>query len=58
MAQNIPKTTKQWVIVGENDFDSLNFIEADVPELAQNEVLVKCRFLHSAHFVRLSLVFH
>lgn len=43
MAQDIPKTTKQWTVVGENGFDSLHFGEADVPELGDGQVLVKCR---------------
>ncbi|KAL1956440.1 hypothetical protein VTO42DRAFT_7327 [Malbranchea cinnamomea] len=41
MAESIPKTTKQWNVVGYNGFDSLKFSEQPVPELGDNQVLVK-----------------
>ncbi|OJD18772.1 hypothetical protein AJ78_01243 [Emergomyces pasteurianus Ep9510] len=41
MAQPIPETTKQWSLVSQNGFDSLKFTEEPVPELHDNQVLVK-----------------
>lgn len=51
MAQDIPKTTKQWVVAGEKGFDSLSFTENDIPALGDNQVLVKCKrsYLPSSH---------
>lgn len=43
MMQNIPKTTKQWTVVGTDGFDSLKFSEVPVPALGDNQVLVKFR---------------
>lgn len=37
----IPKTTKQWTVTGQNGFDSLKFSEESIPELGDNQVLVK-----------------
>lgn len=44
MSQSIPKTTKQWRVVGHNGFDSLEYSEQPVPELGDNQVLVKSKF--------------
>ena len=41
MAQSIPKTTKQWSIIGQDGFDSLKYTEQPVPDLGDNQVLVK-----------------
>lgn len=41
MAQDIPKTTKQWIVTGQNDFDSLKLTETEIPQLSDHEVLVK-----------------
>jgi NADPH:quinone reductase-like Zn-dependent oxidoreductase len=39
---SLPKTTKAWVVEGQNDFDSLQFkADAPVPEPSNYEVLVK-----------------
>jgi len=43
MAQDIPKTTKQWKVKGTSGFDDLEFSEAPVPELGDSQVLVKMR---------------
>jgi hypothetical protein len=43
MAQSIPKTTKQWNIIGQDGFDSLKYTEQPVPELGDNQVLVKSK---------------
>ncbi|KZZ95836.1 alcohol dehydrogenase [Moelleriella libera RCEF 2490] len=48
MAQDTPKTTKQWNVSshdGSQGFDALKYTEQDVPELGHSEVLVK---LHAA----------
>lgn len=44
MAQSIPKTTKQWNITGLDGFDSLKYTEQPVPDLGDNQVLVKSKF--------------
>ena len=37
-------TMKQWVVAGTGGFDDLKYDEkAPVPELGENDVLVKCR---------------
>ncbi|KAH7329433.1 hypothetical protein B0I35DRAFT_474038 [Stachybotrys elegans] len=42
MPQEIPKTTKQWKVVGRNGFDSLQFDEkAPVPEYGDRDVVVR-----------------
>ncbi|KAK7409513.1 hypothetical protein QQX98_008297 [Neonectria punicea] len=41
MAQLIPKTTLQWNVIGLDGFDSLKYTEQPVPELGDNQVLVK-----------------
>ncbi|KAK7429467.1 hypothetical protein QQZ08_004059 [Neonectria magnoliae] len=41
MAQPIPKTTLQWNVIGLNGFDSLKYTEQPVPELGDNQILVK-----------------
>lgn len=41
MAQSVPKTTKQWNIIGLDGFDSLAYSEQPVPELGDNQVMVK-----------------
>lgn len=44
MAQDIPKTTKQWAISsqdGSAGFDALKFSEEQIPALGDSEVLVK-----------------
>ncbi|KAL6410042.1 alcohol dehydrogenase [Ilyonectria robusta] len=41
MAQAIPETTKQWNVVGTSGFDLLKFSEQPVPELGDNDVLVR-----------------
>jgi hypothetical protein len=43
MAQSIPKTTKQWNIIGQDGFDSLKYTEQPVPKLGDNQVLVKSK---------------
>ncbi|KAF9889331.1 hypothetical protein FE257_007441 [Aspergillus nanangensis] len=43
MVQPVPTITKQWTITGHNGFDSLKYSEAPVPELGDNQVLVKLR---------------
>ncbi|KAI0887026.1 NAD(P)-binding protein [Annulohypoxylon maeteangense] len=41
-----PSTTKQWVVTGtEKGFDELQFTEAPIPQVGENEVLVK---IHAA----------
>ncbi|KAF7564030.1 hypothetical protein G7046_g117 [Stylonectria norvegica] len=40
MAQSIPKTAKQWHVTG-TDFEHLKFSEDAVPEVGDNDVLVK-----------------
>lgn len=43
MSQDIPKTTKQWYVAAEGtEFDRLTFTDAEIPELGDNEALVKC----------------
>jgi hypothetical protein len=38
-----PSTMKQWTVEGKDGFESLKFNEkAPVPELGENDVLVKC----------------
>lgn len=44
MSQSIPKTTKQWRVVGHNGFDSLEYSEQPIPELGDNQVLIKSEF--------------
>lgn len=40
-----PSTTKQWVVEGQNGFESLKFNEkAPVPEIGGKDVLVKSRY--------------
>ncbi|PGH01998.1 hypothetical protein GX51_04930 [Blastomyces parvus] len=41
MAQQIPKTAKQWILTSQNGFGSLKFTEEPVPQLEDHEVLVK-----------------
>lgn len=41
MAQSIPKSTKQWNVIGQDGFDSLKYTEQPVPELGDSQVLVK-----------------
>ncbi|WYZ39754.1 hypothetical protein EsH8_IV_000095 [Colletotrichum jinshuiense] len=41
MAQAIPKTVKQWSVIGQDGFDSLKFTEQEVPEIGDNQALVK-----------------
>lgn len=41
MAQDIPKTTKRWIVTGMTGFDALRFDEVPVPELGDSQVLVK-----------------
>ncbi|KAH6973082.1 hypothetical protein BKA56DRAFT_593252 [Ilyonectria sp. MPI-CAGE-AT-0026] len=43
MSQSIPKTTKQWRVVGHNGFDSLEYSEQPILEVGDNQVLVKIR---------------
>ena len=45
MSQDIPKTTKQWVVAGQTGFDSLNYTEAPIPKVGDTEVLVQRKFL-------------
>lgn len=45
MEQSIPKTSKQWSLAGQNGFESLKFTEEPVPELDDNHVLVKSKFI-------------
>ena len=40
-----PTTTKQWVVSGQNGFDSVNLVEkADVPKLGDHDVLVNIHY--------------
>ncbi|KAH8422487.1 zinc-dependent alcohol dehydrogenase family protein [Aspergillus melleus] len=39
----IPKTTRQWTVVGDNGLESLQYTEQPVPELGDRQVLVKIR---------------
>lgn len=41
MALPIPKSTKQWTVVGHDRFESLKYSGGLVPELGDNQVLVK-----------------
>ncbi|CAM1505184.1 Fc.00g108210.m01.CDS01 [Cosmosporella sp. VM-42] len=41
MSQSIPQTVKQWNVVGKDGFDSLKLTEQPLPELGDNQVLVK-----------------
>ncbi|KAJ5605576.1 hypothetical protein N7510_008357 [Penicillium lagena] len=41
MALSIPKTTKQWTVVGHDGLESLKYSEKPIPELGDNQVLVK-----------------
>lgn len=44
MAQDIPKTTKQWNVTardGKDGFNALKYSEKAVPELGDSQVLVK-----------------
>lgn len=41
MAQDIPKTTKQWHVTGNEGFDSLKFDEVPTQEVGDGQVLVK-----------------
>lgn len=45
MAQPVPKTTKQWNVVGYDGLESLKYSEQPVPELGDTEVLVRSKFL-------------
>lgn len=47
MAQPVPKTTKQWNVVGYDGLESLKYSEQPVPELGDTEVLVRSKFLVS-----------
>lgn len=40
-AQSIPKTTKQWNVAGHDGVESLEFTEQPVPQLGDNQVLVR-----------------
>jgi hypothetical protein len=44
MALPIPETTKQWTVVGQDGLESLKYSEGPVPELGDNQVLVKSMF--------------
>lgn len=44
-AQSIPKTTKQWNVAGHDGVESLEFTEQPVPQLGDNQVLVRSKFL-------------
>lgn len=40
-----PSTMKQWTVEGQDGFESLKFNEkAQVPEIGENDVLVKCNY--------------
>jgi len=41
MAQDIPKTTKQWHVTGTDGFDSLKLTEVPTQEVGDGQVLVK-----------------
>jgi NADPH:quinone reductase-like Zn-dependent oxidoreductase len=41
MAHNIPKTTKQWSVTGTSGFDDLKFSETPVPQVGDNQCLVR-----------------
>jgi len=45
MAQDIPKTTKQWHVTGTDGFDSLKLTEVPTQEVGDGQVLVK---MHAA----------
>ena len=44
MSQSIPKTVKQWNVVGKDGFDSLKLSEQPLADLGDNQVLVKRKF--------------
>ncbi|KAK6949267.1 hypothetical protein Daesc_009341 [Daldinia eschscholtzii] len=50
MAQSIPKTTKQWNVVGYNGIESLKFSEPPVPELGDTEVLPRDLIVTQGNF--------
>ncbi|KAL0931461.1 putative alcohol dehydrogenase [Colletotrichum truncatum] len=50
MAQPIPKTVKQWNVTGQDGLDSLHFTEQMVPEIGDNDVLVKRKTPHYLEF--------
>ncbi|KAM0263360.1 hypothetical protein ACHAQJ_001216 [Trichoderma viride] len=41
MAEVIPKTSKVWRVTGYDGFDALKFTEENIPDVADNQVLVK-----------------
>jgi hypothetical protein len=41
MTQTIPKTAKQWNVIGNDGFDSLKYSEKAIPEVGDSQVLVK-----------------
>jgi len=43
MSQPIPKTTKQWNVMGHDGLASLKYTEQPVPALGDNQVLVKSK---------------
>ena len=43
MAQSLPKTTRQWNVIGFDGFESLKLSEQPVPQLGDSQVLVKSR---------------
>lgn len=51
MTTALPKTTKQWNVVGAEGIESLKLSEQPIKQLGDNQVLVKSEFhgaLHSA----------
>jgi hypothetical protein len=59
--QQLPTITKQWTVDGFDGVDSLSYSEQPIPELADNQVLVKREFPTYSLFpsaVKASLVLH
>jgi hypothetical protein len=50
MALPIPKSIKQWTVVGHSGLESLKYSEGPVPEFGDNQVLVKS--MYPAEFPR------
>ena len=57
MAQSLPKTSKQWNVIGSDGFESLKLSEQPIPQLGDSQVLVKSRSPRSCTFLG-SLTLH
>ena len=56
MAQSLPKTTRQWNVIGFDGFESLKLSEQPVPQLGDSQVLVKSMSSKLPHFSRVHYV--